>query len=1018
METKRKNIFESVMKHPQIAFLLTGILLIFGLYALIKMPRQEFPEFTIRQGLVIGVYPGASSSEVEEQLTKKVENFIFGFEEVNKAKTYSISKEGLMIMFVELNDDIDDSDKFWSKLKHGLNELKQTLPSGVLVLKGDNKFGDTSALLITLSAENKSYKELKYAMEDLEAEIRKIEAVSKIKHYGLQNEEYAVMVQREKLNQYNIKSLSLFTAFRSDGMVNYAGDLNNGELLLPVHLPPRYENIEDLKQQIVYADPNGDIIRLKDIARIERRYKNFDNYIKYKGKKAVVLSLEMQNGNNIVDFGEQVDEVIKQFKAEHPDITLSKISNAPQVVDKAISHFLKEFAIAIIAVIIVIMLLLPFRVAGVAAITIPVSVLMTLSALYLWGVELHTVSLAALIVTLGMIVDNSIVIIDNHIEKLDEGKTPWDAAWQSVSELFMPVFVATLAIFSAYFPTALYMHGTVGDFTKTFPIAIGMALLASLLVAGFLVPIISYTFIKKGLKVKKAKEQKFNLLDILQKIFNKSLDKAFEKEGLTIFTGLLSILLGIFFFTQVKQQLFPKVERNQFAVEFYLPEGYPLENTAKIMDSVETALLQDKRVLNVTSFVGTSSPRFHTVYAPNIPAKNYGQMIVNTVSDEATIEVLDEFNLKYKEAFPEAHIKWKQLDMQSTPPIEIRISGNDIPELKKVAKEVKNILNNTEGVEWVRDDWKEKRQMILVKTDKDKANRLGFNKSIISTSLAIYLKGLPLTTVWEGDYPVDVVLSADENEKNSIDDLKNMYITSPSTLSSIPLRAIAQLYPSWEEGQIVRRNGVRTLSVIADVGRTVIASDVLSKAKPLIDQINLPEGVSLTYGGEYEHSIENYIPMGYALITSIVLIFLILVIQFKEIKKALLIMLTMPLSLLGASLGLYLTGYPFGITAFLGVISLAGIVVRNGIILIDYAIYLSENEGLSITEAAKAAGKRRMRPIFLTSAAAAVGVIPMIISRSPLWGPLGTVICFGLIISMVLTLYVLPVLYDKMFSNK
>ena len=1018
METKRKNIFESVMKHPQIAFLLTGILLIFGLYALIKMPRQEFPEFTIRQGLVIGVYPGASSSEVEEQLTKKVENFIFGFEEVNKAKTYSISKEGLMIMFVELNDDIDDSDKFWSKLKHGLNELKQTLPSGVLVLKGDNDFGDTSALLITLSAENKSYKELKYALEDLEAEIRKIEAVSKIKHYGLQNEEYAVMVQREKLNQYNIKSLSLFTAFRSDGMVNYAGDLNNGELLLPVHLPPRYENIEDLKQQIVYADPNGDIIRLKDIARIERRYKNFDNYIKYKGQKAVELSLEMQNGNNIVDFGEQVDEVIKQFKAEHPDITLSKISNAPQVVDKAISHFLKEFAIAIIAVIIVIMLLLPFRVAGVAAITIPVSVLMTLSALYLWGVELHTVSLAALIVTLGMIVDNSIVIIDNHIEKLDEGKTPWDAAWQSVSELFMPVFVATLAIFSAYFPTALYMHGTVGDFTKTFPIAIGMALLASLLVAGFLVPIISYTFIKKGLKVKKAKEQNFNLLDILQKIFNKSLDKAFEKEGLTILTGLLSILLGIFFFTQVKQQLFPKVERNQFAVEFYLPEGYPLENTAKVMDSVETALLQDKRVLNVTSFVGTSSPRFHTVYAPNIPAKNYGQMIVNTVSDEATIEVLDEFNLKYKEAFPEAHIKWKQLDMQSTPPIEIRISGNDIPELKKVAKEVKNILNNTEGVEWVRDDWKEKRQMILVKTDKDKANRLGFNKSIISTSLAIYLKGLPLTTVWEGDYPVDVVLSADENEKNSIDDLKNMYITSPSTLSSIPLRAIARLYPVWEEGQIVRRNGVRTLSVIADVGRTVIASDVLSKAKPLIDQINLPEGVSLTYGGEYEHSIENYIPMGYALITSIVLIFLILVIQFKEIKKALLIMLTMPLSLLGASLGLYLTGYPFGITAFLGVISLAGIVVRNGIILIDYAIYLSENEGLSITEAAKAAGKRRMRPIFLTSAAAAVGVIPMIISRSPLWGPLGTVICFGLIISMVLTLYVLPVLSDKMFSNK
>ncbi len=1015
MEKKKINIYESVMKHPQIAFLLTGILLVFGVYALINMPRQEFPEFTIRQGLVIGVYPGATSSEVEQQLTKKVENFIFGFDEVNKAKTYSISKEGVMIMFVELNDDIKDSDKFWSKLKHGLNELKSKLPSGVLVLKGDNDFGNTSALLISLSSKDKSYKELKYALEDLEADIRKIESVSKIKHYGLQYEEYAVHVQQDKLNQYNIKSLSLFTAFRSDGTVSYAGDLDNGELLLPVHLPPRFENIEDLKQQIIYADPKGDIIRLKDIANIERKYKDFDSYVKYNGNKTVILSLEMQSGNNIVHFGDEVDKVLNKFKAEHPDITVSKISNAPQVVDNAISHFLKEFAIAIIAVIIVIMFLLPFRVAGVAAITIPISVLMTLSGLYLWGVELHTVSLAALIVTLGMIVDNSIVIIDNHIEKLDEGETPWNAAWKSVSELFLPVFVATLAIFSAYFPTALYMHGTVGDFVETFPIAIGMALFSSLLVAGFLVPVISYTFIKKGLKVKKSKEPKFKLLDILQNIFNKSLDKAFNNSALTIWIGVLSIIIGIFFFTLVKQQLFPKVERNQFAVEIYLPEGYVLDNTARVMDSIETALLQDDRVVNVTSFVGTSSPRFHTVYAPNIPAKNYGQMIVNTVSDKATIEVLDEFNARYKEAFPEAHIKWKQLDMQSTPPIEIRISGDNIEDLKKVSLQVQNILKNIEGTEWVRDDWKEKRQAISVKVNKDKANRLGLNKSIIATSMAIYLKGLPLTTVWEGDYPVNVVLTGEKDERNRVDDLENMYITSPTTFSTVPLRSIADLYPEWQEGQIVRRNGVRTVSVIADVGRTVIAADVLRKARPLIDKIDLPEGVNLVYGGEYEHSIENYIPMGYALITSIVLIFLILVFQFKEIKKAVLIMLTMPLSLLGASLGLYLTGYPFGITAFLGVISLAGIVVRNGIILIDYAEQLTKTEGLSVTEAAKAAGKRRMRPIFLTSAAAAVGVIPMIISRSPLWGPLGTVICFGLIISMVLTLYVLPVLYNKMF---
>ena len=1018
MNKRKTNIYESVMKYPQIAFVITLVFVVFGVYALMHMPRQEFPEFTIRQGLVVGIYPGANSAEVEEQLTEKVENYIFEFKEVNKSKTYSISKEGMMILFVELNDDIEDSDKFWSKLKHGLNELKQTLPSGVLVLRGNNDFGDTSALLITLSAEDKTYKELKYALEELEAEIRKIPMVSKIKHFGIQEEQYSVFVQQEKLNENNIKALSLFSAFRSDGTVSYSGNMNNGELILPVHVPPKYENISDLNEQIIYSDPDGNIIRLKDIARVERQYKEFDNYIQYNGEKAVLLSLEMKGGNNIVDFGEQVDLVLDQFISKNQDISISKISNAPKVVDNSISHFLKEFLLAILSVIVVIMLLLPFRVAGVAAITIPISVLMTLSTLFLLGVELHTVSLAALIVTLGMIVDNAIVIIDNHVEKLDEGESPWNAAWKSITELFVPVVIATLAIFSAFFPISLYMKGMGGDFTDSFPIAIGMALFASLLVAGFLVPVLSYTYIKTGLHHKTKKKAKFNLLDSLQNFFDKSLEFVFRFPKSTVLVGILSIVLGIVFFTHLKQQLFPKVERNQFAVEVYLPEGETLESTAQVIDSLANSLLADERIDNVTSFIGTSSPRFHTVYAPNIPSKNYGQLIVNTISDEATIQILDEFYIRYENAFPNAHVKWKQLDMQATPPIEIRISGDDIESLKLVSKQVTEIMNNQDDMIWVRNDWKEKRQSIALNLDKDKANRLGYSNGLIATNLAVYLKGLPLTTIWENDYPVDVVLTSEKFRKNSVDDLKDLYITSPSNLSSIPLRAIADIAPEWHEGQIVRRNGMRTLTVIGDVGREVIATDVFKNLRPLVEELVLPEGISISYGGEYEKSIENYVPMAYSLITSIVIIFLILLLQFKEIKKAVLIMITIPFSLLGATLGLYLIDYPFGITAFLGLISLAGIVVRNGIILIGYAIDLHEEKGYSITEAAKAAGKRRMRPIFLTSAAAAVGVIPMIISGSPLWGPLGTVICFGLIISMILTLYILPVLYNMMFSTK
>ena len=792
------------MQHPQIAFVITAIFVVFGVYALMHMPRQEFPEFTIRKGLVIGVYPGANSAEVEKQLTQKVENYIFGFKEVNKKETYCISKEGVMIMFVDINDNVKNSDEFWSKLKHGLAELKTSLPSGVLVLKANSDFGDTSAILISLSSDDKTYKELKYALEELESEIRKIEAVSKIRHYGLQQEQYSVFVQQEKLNENNVKALSLFSAFRSDGTVSYAGSIDNGELLLPVHLPPRYETIEDLRQQIVYSDPNGDVIRLKDVARIEREYKEFDNYIEYNGQKALILSLEMQNGNNIVEFGDEVDQVLNTFISDNQDINVSKITNTPKVVDDSISHFLREFLIAIIAVIIVIMLLLPFRVAGVAAVTIPISVLMTLSSLYLIGVELHTVSLAALIVTLGMIVDNAIVIIDNHVEKLDEGETPWDAAWKSVTELFMPVFIATLAIFSAFFPIIFYMEGVGGDFTRSFPVAIGMALLASLLVAGFLVPFLSYTFIKKGLN-SDSKKRSNSLLDRLQIIFNKSLDSAFKRPYLIVSIGVLSVVVGVFLFTTLKQQLFPKVERNQFAVEVYLPEGELLENTAFVIDSLQKTLLIDNRVENVSSFVGTSSPRFHTVYAPKIPSKNYGQLIVNTTSELATIELLDEYNLKFKNAFPNAHIKWKQLDLMIPPPIEVRISGNDIESLKDVSKDVYEILNAQQGVEWVRDDWKEKLQSVTVDLDKDKANRLGYSNALIATNMAVYLKGLPLTTVWEDDYAVDVVLTSESFRKNSVDDLRDIYITSPTNFSSTPLRSIAEIYPQWQEGQIVRR---------------------------------------------------------------------------------------------------------------------------------------------------------------------------------------------------------------------
>ena len=1016
---KSRGIIEAAMRNKSIVIIITVLLMIVGVIALKQMPRNEFPQFTIRQGVVVGVYPGATSAEVEAQLTRVVENYIFGYKEVKKAKTYSLSKEGIMYIFIELNDDVKNSDQFWSKLKLGLSELKATLPSGVFALIANSDFGDTSALLITLSSDTKSYKELEEELKKLEAECRKIPATSKIKHFGLQKEKIYVNVKSELLNEYNIKTISLLGSYQSNGMVNYAGNLNDGKNNLALHLPANFESEKDLADQIVYSDPNGNVVRLKNIATIERRYEDPDSYIKQNGKNAILLSLEMQPGNNIVEYGQAVNKAISAFEKHCPkEINVTKISEMPKYVDESISGFMKEFLLAIIAVILVTMILLPFRVASVAGITVPISVLITLSVLYFFGIELHTVSLAGLIIVLGMIVDNSIVVIDNHVEKMDHGISRWYAAIRSAKELFIPILTATLAIMAAYIPLGFMVPGTAGEFLNTLPIVISIALVVSIVVAVLLVPYLNFVFIKKGLKHKNNTKKRKTFLDFIQKWFDKSLEKAFHYPKTVIAIGIACVALAIIIFKGIDQQLFPELERNQFAVEVYLPTGASLNSTAKIVDSLEKVLLKDSLVSNVTSFIGSSSPRFHTVYAPNMPSSNYGQLLVNTVSNEATREVVNKYSKLYTDNFTNAHVKWRILALQGfKAPVEIRISSDSIKDIRKVEQQVKDILNKTEHLTWIRDDWDQRQQNINVNLDRDKANRMGYSKGFVSTSLMIGLNGLPLTTIWEEDYPVEVRLTQENDSAKNIKTIENQYITSLSSFSASPLRSFASLTPEWTEGTIVRRNGTRTLTIFADNDSKGVSSNIFNEIKPQIDKLSLPVGTSIAYGGEYESQNETFVPMSIALALSIVLIFFILLFQFKKPKLSFLIMSTMLLTLPGAAIGLKLMGYPFGLTVFLGIISLCGMVVRNGIILLDYALAIRGKNKMTVRKAAIAAGKRRMRPIFLTSAAAAVSVIPMIISRSPLWGPLGTVICFGLLFSMVLTLYIIPILYWLAYKN-
>lgn len=1017
MDGKKRNIVEWAMHYRQIVILVTCCLVAFGIYSLPKMQKNEFPDFTIRQGIVVAAAPGNTVDEMVEQVTKPLEDYIFTYKEVKKEKTFSTTRDGMVFIQVELVDELTNKDEFWSKFKHGVAAFKSQLPSNVLAVQVMDDFGDTSALLITMESKDKTYRELSEYMDELKDRLRRVNSVGRITVSGERHEQISVYLDPAKLSQYGLNEQMVATQLFTKGFVATGGRIRTPEYVLPVHVEKSYNTIYDVQQQIVYSDINGNNIRLKDIAKVVKEYPHADSYIKNNGTKCILLSLEMKKGKNIVQMGEDVNRVIEDFKKELPsEVSMYNVTNQAKVVGDSVDNFLRELVIAIVAVVVVVMLLLPMRVALVAASTIPITIFISLGLFYAFGIELNTVTLAALIVTLGMIVDNSIVIIDSYLEKIGEGMSRWHASIYSATHFFKSIFSATLAISITFFPFLVVIPGMIHDFLLSFPWSISLILGISLMVAMLLVPFMQFWFIRRPIpSVKKG----FSFMDVLQKYYNHVLDVCFAHPYVTLGVGLASVLTGVFLMGKLPQKLMPVADRDQFAVEIYLPTGTAVEKTAVVADSVGNILRRDPRVLSVTSFVGCSSPRFHTAYAPQMGGTNYSQLIVNTRGNAETVELLDEYSEKYTNAFPEARVRFKQISFsQSVYPVELRLSGQNLDSLKYVAGQYLSLLRSMPEVELAQTNLSEPQTAAKVVLKEDEASRMGINNIQLESTLAMrYGDGLPVASVWEGDYRIPVTIKSENADFADFSDLMNEQIPVMVGLGNVPLRQIAEVVPSVKDGQIVRRNGVYTITVMSDVKRDVNVTAFTAGLKEKISGIRLPEGVTLTYGGDDEQDNENMPPILAALAIAAFIIFFILLAHFKRISIALLIFFSMTLCLFGTAVGVLVQGVDFGMTCTLGIISLMGIIVRNGIIMIDYAEELRETEKMCVRDAIYHSARRRMRPIFLTSAAASMGVIPMIIGRSGLWMPMGTVICYGTLITMLFLLTVLPVAYMLLFRG-
>ncbi|MDR1847234.1 MAG: efflux RND transporter permease subunit [Bacteroidales bacterium] len=1017
---QNNKIIEWAMRNRQIILLLVAVLFVAGIYSLQTMPKQEMPEIVIRQGVVVGVFPGASAEQVEEQLTKPLERYLFTYNEVKRDKTTSKTEDGITYVFVELADEVNDKNIVWSKIKHGLAQFKSSLPTGVLAVIANDNFGDVSSILITMESDNKTPREIDGYCDVLEDRLRTVPDVANVRRFGSQKEQISIYVDNEKLAAYNIGSKMLMANLMAQGLTLGGSTLETEQAVMPIHITETFRTEQEIAEQIIFASTQGGVVRVKDIGRVVREYPKPDSYITNNGKRCVLLSVEVKSTANIVSFGKEVDKVLEDFKkSELPaSVNINRIADQPKVVEESVTNFLKELIIAILAVILITMILLPFRVAAVAATSIPITVAITLTVMFFAGIPLNMVTLVALIVVLGMIVDNSIVIVDSYIDKLDSGKDRWESAIRSAQEYFKSILSATLAISITFFPLILTVKGTMRNMLQHFPWTMSITLLISLMVAMLVIPIIQYFLIKKGLH--SDKEQRRTILDYIQSGYEWLLAKVFAFPKTTIAVALASIVAGILIFKSLPQRMMPIAERDQFAVEIYLPKGSPLEKTAFIADSLAKILRTDERVKSVSAFIGTSSPRFHMVYAPQMPSKAYGQFIVNTISNEATEQMLDKYSDRYARYFPEAYVKFKQLDFQNyESPIDIRLIGDNMEELKIQAEKIKTYLQTLNECTFVRTSFDIPAPGIGIILDPEESSRLGINKTFVSLGISSGLTGMKISDLWEGNYAMPVCIEPEYDSNKNVSDLENLQV-SGMLGTSVPLRQVAKIAPEWNESVITHRNGVRTLSVLANVRRFAYENTTFEKVHRYVETEivpQLPDNISVSYGGTFEQNEEVMTPVIRAMLIAFVIMFFILVFHFRKIKLAVTVMLSAALSIFGAAFGVWVLGIDFSVFAILGIIALVGIIIRNGIIMYDYIEFLRFTKGKSVLDAAVEAGKRRMRPIFLTSAAASMGVLPMIISQSPMWTGMAAIIFFGTLITMVLIVTVLPVVYWLVEKN-
>ncbi|MCZ4295108.1 efflux RND transporter permease subunit [Vibrio sinaloensis] len=1001
------------IRNRVISWMISLIFLIGGTAAFFGLGQLEDPAFTIKDAMVVTSYPGATPQQVEEEVTYPIEKAIQQLTYVDEVN--SISSRGLSQITVTMKNNYgpDDLPQIWDELRRKVNDLKVQLPPGVNAPQVIDDFGDVYGILLAVTGDGYSYKELLDYVDYLRRDLELIDGVSKISVSGQQQEQVFIEISMKRMSRLGLSPNTVFNLLATQNVVSDAGAIRIGDEYIRIHPTGEFQNVDQLGDLILTESGAQGLIYLKDVADIKRGYVEVpSNIITFNGKLALNLGVSFAQGVNVVEVGKRFDRRLAELKYQQPvGVDISEIYSQPKEVDKSVSGFVVSLGQAVAIVIIVLLFFMGLRSGLLIGLILLLTVLGTFIFMKYFAIDLQRISLGALVIALGMLVDNAIVVVEGILIGTQKGRTRLQAATDIVTQTKWPLLGATVIAVTAFAPIGLSEDAT-GEYCGTLFTVLLISLMLSWFTAISLTPFFADIFFK-GQKFKQEGEESDPYNGMIFVMYKGFLEFCMKRAWLTVGVLILGLAASIAGFTQVKQSFFPSSTTPIFQADVWLPEGTDIRATNTKLKALESWLSSQDGVEHVTTTAGKGLQRFMLTYAPEKSYAGYGEITTRVASYEQLANLMTHFRQHLEDNFPEINYKLKQIELGpgGGAKIEARIIGSDPTVLRGIAKQVSDIMHADPGATNIRHDWRERTKVLEPQFNESQARRYGITKSEVDEFLAMSFSGKSIGVYRDGTTLMPIVARLPEDERIDIRNIEGMKIWSPALSEYIPLQQVTMGYDlRWEDPIIVRKNRKRMLTVMADpdiLGEETAAT-LQKRLMPQIEAIELPPGYSLEWGGEYESSGEaqaslfTTMPMGY------LFMFLVTVFLFNSVKEPLIVWLTVPLAIIGVTTGLLALNTPFGFMALLGFLSLSGMLLKNGIVLLDQ-IEIEMHSGKDPYVAVVDAALSRVRPVCMAAITTILGMIPLL--PDIFFKPMAVTIMFGLGFATVLTLIVVPVLY-------